>query len=134
MISMLYDDSSMENVTGCSGRFFRVSKRIRAGTAILPFSFDSTCISVIIDVCRSEAVTVRLPLSSSKRKFSRMGTTGFVVMTPLILESCLSRYAELTINFIRETVVLVISGENIYRKRKFKTGDLGQKIVSSLKH
>src|SRR5258706_1885285 len=91
LISILYDDSSIENVTGWSGRFLSVSRRIRAGTAMLPRSFDSTVISVIIEVCKSEAVTVKLVLSISNKKFSRIGTTGFVVITPLILESCFSR-------------------------------------------
>jgi hypothetical protein len=33
-------------------------------------------------------------------KFSRMGTTGLVVTTPLMAESCLSKAEEETINFI----------------------------------
>ena len=48
----------------------------------------------------------------SKRKFSNIGTTGFVVITPFIPESCLSKADDETINFInikyKELLVLKI--------------------------
>src|SRR5690606_39249439 len=100
LISMLYVSLSMLKVTGCSGRFFRVSINILAGTAILPSSFASRSISVIMEVCRSEAVTVNFPSLISKRKFSKIGTTGLVVTTPLMADRCFKRVEELTINFI----------------------------------
>jgi len=102
LISMLYELSSIENVIGCYGRFLSVSNNILEGTAILPFSLASTSNSVIIEVCKSEAVMVNLPSLISNRKFSRIGTTGLVVITPLIAETCFNKYEEETINFIRE--------------------------------
>jgi hypothetical protein len=36
----------------------------------------------------------------SKRKFSKIGTTGLVVTTPLIAESCFNSAEEETINFM----------------------------------
>jgi len=53
-----------------------------------------------MDVCKSDAVIVRSPESISKRKFSRIGTTGLVVMTPFIVVSCFSKAEEETMNFI----------------------------------
>ena len=53
-----------------------------------------------MEVCRSEAVMVNTDPLISKRKFSRIGTTGLVVTTPLMAESCLSKAEEETINFI----------------------------------
>src|SRR5690606_7621804 len=100
LIAMLYVSLSILKVTGCSGRFFRVSINILAGTAILPSSFASKSISVIMEVCKSEAVTVNFPSFISKRKFSKIGTTGLVVTTPLIADRCFKRVEELTINFI----------------------------------
>ena len=100
LISTLYVSSSIEKVTGCSGKFFKVSKRILAGTAILPLSLDSTSISVIMDVCKSEAVTVNTPSFISNKKFSRIGTTGLVVITPLMPDNCFKSAAEETINFM----------------------------------
>jgi hypothetical protein len=47
----------------------------------------------------------------SKRKFSKIGTTGLVVTTPLIAESCFSRAEEETINFIYGVLIFSIDFE-----------------------
>src|SRR5690606_32922283 len=65
-----------------------------------PFSLASTGNSVIMEVSRSLAVIVRVLSFISKRKFSRMGTTGLLVTTPFILDNCFNRAEEETINFI----------------------------------
>jgi hypothetical protein len=67
---------------GCSGRFFRVSRKIFAGTATVPDSSESTGMDILAVVCKSEAVAVRLPSEISRRKFSSMGMTGLVDTTP----------------------------------------------------
>ena len=77
-----------------------VSIKIFAGIAMLPSSFDSTCNSTITDVWRSEAVIKRLPPSISNKTFSKIGTTGFEVITPLIELRFFSKYDEETIKFI----------------------------------
>jgi hypothetical protein len=45
-------------------------------------------------------VIVNLPASISNKKFSSIGTTGLVVITPLIFWSSLSSADDVTMNFI----------------------------------
>src|SRR5690554_2605184 len=91
---------SMEKATGWSGRVFSVSIRILDGMATRPSSFDSMANDVTMLVCRSVAEIVRILSLISNRKFSRIGSTVFVLDAPLIACNCFSSNDVETINLM----------------------------------
>ena len=72
--------------------------------AIRPFSFDSTFNSVLIEVSKSVAKTVKFPPLISKRKSSRIGNTELELITPLIICKLFKRDVVETINFMTQVL------------------------------
>jgi len=86
---------------GCSGKLLRDSIRVLAGTAMLPLSFESTFIDVVMVVSMSLADKVNSPLLISNRKQSRIGMVLLVFNTPPIDFKCLNKDDADTTKFIR---------------------------------
>ena len=67
---------------------------------MLPYESDSTSITPLIVVSKSEADTTSLFLDNSKRKLSKIGIVLLELITPPMVWSFLNKYELDTINLI----------------------------------
>ena len=92
--------SWVENVRGCSTKFFKASTNNLAGTAISPELSDSISITVDIVVSKSEDVTLKEFLFIWNKKLSNIGKVFVVLTTPRSICKFFKRVLLETINFI----------------------------------
>ena len=104
---------SMLKVSGCSGKAFSVSSRMRAGIATLPLSLASTGMVAVMVVSRSLAVRVSCLPSISRRKLSRIGRVLLLARTPWRSCNCLSKAPLETMNFIGKSWAFSGTGKAI---------------------
>jgi molecular chaperone DnaK len=55
---------------------------------------------VVITVCKSDAVKIKVLPSNSTKTFSKIGMIGFEATTPLMADNCFNKILEATRNFI----------------------------------
>ena len=100
LISTAWVLSSNVKVSGCSGKDFRVSNKIRAGTAAKPLPSASTRTVVLMVVSRSDAVIFRADGANSNKMLSKIGNVLLLLITPEMDCKERSNWLLETMNFI----------------------------------